>query len=108
MGVTVLQKFLLPEGKSGPQVFDLLMLKMVNFYQKKQNNKMEVRGPRFEAGDFLVKLGLVTLATTFKGVLVEVEYQPCHLPVACWELIREFMQGFLGSCVSFSPPQYIQ
>ena len=53
-------------------LFDLLMLKMVNFYQKKQNNKMEVRGPRFEAGDFLVKLGLVTLATTFKGVLVEV------------------------------------
>jgi len=55
-------------------LFDLLMLKMVNFYQKKQNNKMEARGPRFEAGDFLVKLGLVTLATTFKGVLVEVTF----------------------------------
>jgi len=176
MGVTVLHQFPLPEGKSGPQVidlltkrilalgavqsgsfivdceiysnspalgitrsvhvlhnsespasvfsllespgkstmamvadplFDLLMLKMVNFYQKKQS-KIESRGPRFEAGDFLVKLGLVTLATTFKGVLVEVEYQPCHLPAACWDLIREFMQGFLGNCVSFSPPTYIQ
>ena len=36
------------------------------------------------------------------------EYQACSLPCACWDLIREFMQGFLGGCVSSNPPTYIQ
>lgn len=52
-------------------LFDLLMLKLSNFYAKKQN-KIESKGPRFEAGDFLVKLGSVTMGPTFKGILVEV------------------------------------
>ncbi|KZS19804.1 mediator of RNA polymerase II transcription subunit 20 isoform X1 [Daphnia magna] len=89
-------------------LFDLLMLKLSNFYQAKKQTKIESRGPRFEAGDFLVKLGSVTMGPAFKGILVEVEYQACSLPAACWDLIREFMQGFLGGCVPSTPPQYIQ
>ncbi|KAK4009930.1 hypothetical protein OUZ56_019074 [Daphnia magna] len=84
------------------------MLKLSNFYQAKKQTKIESRGPRFEAGDFLVKLGSVTMGPAFKGILVEVEYQACSLPAACWDLIREFMQGFLGGCVPSTPPQYIQ
>lgn len=38
----------------------------------------------------------------------QVEYQACSLPAACWDLIREFMQGFLGGCVPSTPPPYIQ
>lgn len=55
-------------------LFDLLMLKLNNFYQAKKQTKIESRGPRFEAGDFLVKLGSVTMGPTFKGILVEVVY----------------------------------
>jgi len=47
-----------------------------------------------------VKLGIVTAAATVKGVLVEVEYLPCVGINACWELINEFAQGFIGSEVS--------
>ena len=53
-------------------LFDLLMLKLSNFYQAKKQTKIESRGPRFEAGDFLVKLGSVTMGPAFKGILVEV------------------------------------
>lgn len=53
-------------------LFDLLMLKLSNFYQAKKQTKIESRGPRFEAGDFLIKLGSVTMGPTFKGILVEV------------------------------------
>lgn len=55
-------------------LFDLLMLKMSSFYQAKKQTKIESRGPRFEAGDFLVKLGSVTMGPTFKGILVEVRF----------------------------------
>ncbi|KAK9503469.1 hypothetical protein O3M35_010016 [Rhynocoris fuscipes] len=58
-------------------LFDLLMLKMTPIYTKKQ------------------------------GVLVEVEYRPCVVPSSCAGLLREFLQGFLGSCVQ-ALPSYLQ
>ncbi|KAK0077102.1 hypothetical protein PV326_010297 [Microctonus aethiopoides] len=81
---------------------------MTNIYSSKKQTKIESKGPRFEIGDFCVKLGSVTISQNFKGVLVEVEYRPCVIPGAAWELLREFLQGFLGSAVSNQPPQYLQ
>lgn len=53
-------------------LFDLLMLKMPTIYTSKKQTKIESKGPRFEIGDFCVKLGSVTMSQNFKGVLVEV------------------------------------
>jgi len=90
-------------------LFDLLMLKLGQVYQRKGTNaKIESKGPRFEIKDFVVKLGSVTTAGSFKGILVEVEYCPCLVPDNCWSLLAEFMQGFLGSCVSSIPAPYIK
>ena len=52
-------------------LFDLLMYKISSVYTNKMQ-KMESKGPRFEIGDFCVKLGSVTINQNFKGVLVEV------------------------------------
>lgn len=52
-------------------LFDLLMYKISSIYTNKMQ-KMESKGPRFEIGDFCVKLGSVTINQNFKGVLVEV------------------------------------
>lgn len=83
-------------------LFDLLLLKLSNVYSKKF--KIESKGSRFEIGDFLVKLGIVSVAGSFKGILVEVEYLPCSVIQSCWGLLCEFMQGFLGSAVSSQLP----
>ena len=45
-------------------LFDLLLLKLTNVYQKKF--KIESKGARFEIGDFLVKLGIVSAAGSVK------------------------------------------
>ncbi|XP_043277201.1 mediator of RNA polymerase II transcription subunit 20 isoform X2 [Venturia canescens] len=89
-------------------LFDLLMLKIANYYTSKKQTKIECKGPRFEIGDFCVKLGCVTMSQNFKGVLVEVEYRPCVVPGSAWDLMREFLQGFLGSGVPNQAPQYLQ
>ncbi|RZF34181.1 hypothetical protein LSTR_LSTR003591 [Laodelphax striatellus] len=89
-------------------LFDLLMLKMTPIYTSKKQTKVESKGPRFELTDFVIKLGSVTMSQNFKGILVEVEYRPCVVPANCWELLREFLQGFLGTCVQNIPPQYLQ
>jgi len=89
-------------------LFDLLMMKMNSFYSQKKQAKAESKGPRYEIGDFCVKLGTVTVSANFKGVLVEVEYKPCVVPAMCWDLMMEFMQGFLGSSAPTAPPQFLQ
>lgn len=89
-------------------LFDLLMMKMSSYYTIKKMTKAESKGPRYEIGDFCVKLGTVTVNQNFKGILVEVEYRPCVVPAMCWELMREFLQGFLGSTVQSTPPPYFQ
>lgn len=87
-------------------LFDLLILKMQPVYTSKKQTKIESKGPRFELGDFVIKLGSVTMSQTFKGVLVEVEYRPCVIASNCWDLIREFQQGFMGPHVPSSLPAF--
>jgi len=58
-------------------LFDLLMNKMTSIYTSKKQTKIESKGPRFEIGDFCVKLGSVTMSQNFKGVLVEVRVHAC-------------------------------
>nr|CAD7407578.1 unnamed protein product [Timema cristinae] len=41
-------------------------------------------------------------------VMLQVEYKPCVVPASCWDLMREFLQGFLGSSVQNTAPQYLQ
>lgn len=91
---------------SSDTLFDLLLLKLSNVYTKKF--RIESKGQRYEIGDFLVKLGLVSVAGSFKGILVEVEYLPCVVVQSCWGLIHEFMQGFLGSNVPNQMPEYLK
>ncbi len=87
-------------------LFDLLLLKLSNIYSKKL--RIESKGPRFEIGDFLVKLGVVSVGSSFKGILVEVEYLPCQVVQSCWSLMVEFMQGFLGSKVTHQVTPYLK
>lgn len=37
----------------------------------------------------------------------QVEYTPCVIPGACFDLMRELLQGFMGNTVQ-SPCQYLQ
>ena len=87
-------------------LFDLLLLKLGGVYAKKF--KIESKGSRFEVGDFVVKLGLVSSGGSCRGILVEIEYAPCVVPQSCWGLLSEFARGFLGSVVQQQMPAYLQ
>ncbi|XP_025413529.1 mediator of RNA polymerase II transcription subunit 20 [Sipha flava] len=98
-------------GKTVPVVadglFDLLLMKMSSVYTSKKS-KVEIRGPRFELNDFVIKIGAININHNVKGIIVEAEYRPCVVFGLCWDMLREFLQGFLGSCVSNVPPHYFQ
>ncbi|XP_013395333.1 mediator of RNA polymerase II transcription subunit 20-like [Lingula anatina] len=90
-------------------LFNLLMLKLKNFYPTRKGFKIESKGQRYSLGDFIIKIGSVTFGQniSFKGILVEVEYCPCMVPGDCWDLMKEFMQGFMGNCVE-NPSNYLK
>jgi len=50
------------------------MQKMKSYFPCRKNIRVEVRGQRYQLGDFVVKIGSVIVGqmTNFKGVLVEV------------------------------------
>nr|XP_027218207.1 mediator of RNA polymerase II transcription subunit 20-like [Penaeus vannamei] len=93
---------------SADLLFDFILPRFDHMYQSKKNLKIESKGSRYEIGDFVVKIGTVTMSGHYKGILVEVEYLPCAVPALCWTLMREFMQSFMGSCVNPQAPPYIQ
>lgn len=89
-------------------LFDLLMIKIGNICTQKKQPNIESKGPRFEYGDFLIKIGSVTMSGNFKGILIEFEYRPCIVFGNCWELMRELMQGLLGISIPATIPPFFQ
>ncbi|KAK5614820.1 mediator complex subunit Med20 [Crenichthys baileyi] len=83
--------------------FDVLMVKLKSHFQNAKGHKVECRGSRYRYCDFLIKVGTVTMSSSARGISVEVEYCPCVVPGDCWNLMREFIQSFLGSNVPELP-----
>ncbi|XP_070559218.1 mediator of RNA polymerase II transcription subunit 20-like [Ptychodera flava] len=85
--------------------FDNMIQKMKGFYMPRKTAKIESKGQHYEIGDFVVKIGTVSVGPSTKGVLIEVEYTPCVV-MDCWNLLSEFMQGFMGNHTP-SVPMYL-
>ncbi|ESO06436.1 hypothetical protein HELRODRAFT_63878, partial [Helobdella robusta] len=82
--------------------FDLLIQKMKQFYIKKQP-KIESKGAILTLCDFSIKIGSVVFGqmTTFKGLLIEIEYKPCNIPKEVYSLLKEFCHHVFGSEINF-------
>ncbi|XP_002742364.1 mediator of RNA polymerase II transcription subunit 20-like [Saccoglossus kowalevskii] len=87
-------------------MFDQIMQRLKGFYMPKKTPKVESKGQHYELGDFNVKIGTVTLGGHAKGILLEIEYTPCVVVLDCWNLLTEFMQGFMASHTP-SLPSYL-
>lgn len=57
--------------------FDQFMNSLKTFYACRKNLRIEVKGPRLELEDFIIKIGSVVLGQnmSLKGILVEVEFK---------------------------------
>lgn len=77
--------------------FDVLMNKLKMVFSKAKGNKIESRGLRFEWNDFLIKVGIVSIGPSVKGILLEVEFVPCIILHDCRNLMKEVVGGILGT-----------
>ena len=86
--------------------FDAMMMVLNGIYQAKRGTKIESKGPKFQKGDFVVKIGSVSIGPSFRGILIEIEYGPCSVLLYCWDLLKEFMKSFMK--VPKEPPPYLK
>lgn len=78
-------------------LFDVLMSKLTaaktgreSFYQQRKGFRIESRGQRYELWDFVIKIGSVSLASNFKGILVEVNLYIIHVYIFLLLLVGLF------------------
>ncbi|KRY47485.1 Mediator of RNA polymerase II transcription subunit 20 [Trichinella britovi] len=75
-------------------------------YCTKPISKVECRGNKYVISDFTVRTSVATIASNFKGILVEIEYRPCVAMQLCGDLMKEFCTALLGSAAS-APPTFV-
>jgi len=89
--------------------FDSVLAKLKAFYAPSvKGGKIEIKGSKYSFGDFNIKLGNITQASNFKGIVMEVHYKPCMDPSRCWNLLTEFLAMVIGDKITVpNPPQTI-
>ncbi|BFZ08473.1 hypothetical protein BsWGS_11512 [Bradybaena similaris] len=88
-------------------LFIALMSNLKNIYQARKGVKIESKGNRFQLADFILKIGSVSLAGSFKGILLEAEYCPCVVASECWNMLKELLQSLIGN-IAESPPSALK
>lgn len=89
--------------------FDLIIEKLKSFYMPRKGGKIEVKGPKYRLGDFVIRIGSITQMSNFKGLILEIEYTPCYDANICWNILNEFVSNHIDSTLVMPQPpsQYI-
>eukprot|EP01114_Cavostelium_apophysatum_P023362 TRINITY_DN8772_c0_g1_i1.p1 TRINITY_DN8772_c0_g1~~TRINITY_DN8772_c0_g1_i1.p1 ORF type:complete len:204 (+),score=12.87 TRINITY_DN8772_c0_g1_i1:22-633(+) len=70
------------------------MLEKMKLFKLRQ--AVAIAGFQYKIGDFVLRIGTILLASSTKGVVIELEYLPCTIPNKCGELMEEFFEAVLG------------
>lgn len=87
--------------------FDTIVQLYLNqVYPCKKSQKIESSGKKFDLseGDFFVRIGQVMQEHSLRGITIEIDFTPCHVPSNCWDIICQVAQNFLPYPMP-QPPQ---
>ncbi|CAK9302253.1 unnamed protein product [Gordionus sp. m RMFG-2023] len=77
--------------------YELFFSKLTYHGFSKKLPKIECKGSSYKIKDILVKPGIVTFGTNFKGILIQIDYFPSSIPSSCLNLVKEFITEILGN-----------
>ncbi|KAM3583938.1 hypothetical protein VKS41_003903 [Umbelopsis sp. WA50703] len=61
-----------------------------------------IEGTSYDIGDFTLRVANILLGSTYKGLLLEVEYRPCSSPYGATEIIRDFVESLIPANAQLS------
>lgn len=85
----------------------IVQLYLAQVYPCKKSQKIESSGKKFDLseGDFYVRIGQVSQEHSLRGITIEIDFAPCHIPSNCWDIICQVAQNFLPTNQMPPPPQ---
>ncbi|CAI5448853.1 unnamed protein product [Caenorhabditis angaria] len=83
--------------------FDLILSKMRNGTTPDLHGKIEISGGEYRLEDFVVRVGTAVQGTTVKGIVVEVDFEPCAVVAQCKELMTEFIKTIFAKYADNRP-----
>lgn len=79
---------------------EIILSRLKNLWQLRQN--VTIEGTSYEIGDFTLRVANILLGSTYKGLLLEIDYHPCTTPNNSSELFQEFVQSIVPSTAQLS------
>ncbi|ORX95332.1 TATA-binding related factor [Basidiobolus meristosporus CBS 931.73] len=79
---------------------DFIVNKLKNIWVTRQN--LQVEGYSFDIGDFVLRAGNIMVGSSYKGMMIEIEYKPCSIPTQCNDIFSEFLQNVIPPGAKYS------
>ncbi|KAI8973604.1 mediator complex, subunit Med20 [Mycotypha africana] len=79
---------------------ELILLRLKNLWQLRQS--VTIEGTSYDIGDFTLRVANILLGSTYKGLLLEIEYHPCSTPNRTRQLLEEFIASIVPSSAQLS------
>ncbi|KAI9304484.1 mediator complex, subunit Med20 [Cunninghamella echinulata] len=77
-----------------------ILSRLKNIWQLRQN--ITIEGTSFDIDDFTLRVANILIGSTYKGLLLEVDYHPCSVPHVANDLFREFIESILPPTAQLS------
>ncbi|KAF7721207.1 hypothetical protein EC973_005107 [Apophysomyces ossiformis] len=79
---------------------EFILSRLKNLWQLRQSVTLE--GTSYEIGDFTLRVANILLGSTYKGLLLEIDYRPCSAPNTAREMFKEFIESLVPSTAQLS------
>ncbi|KAI7869169.1 mediator complex, subunit Med20 [Spinellus fusiger] len=79
---------------------EIVLSRLKNLWQLRQS--IVIEGISYEVGDFTLRVANILLGSTYKGLLLEVNYHPCSIPNNASNLLREFVDSIVPPTANLS------
>ncbi|KAG0174080.1 hypothetical protein DFQ28_009747 [Apophysomyces sp. BC1034] len=79
---------------------EFILSRLKNLWQLRQSVTLE--GASYEIGDFTLRVANILLGSTYKGLLLEIDYRPCSAPNTASELFKEFVESIVPPTAQLS------
>ncbi|PAV92005.1 hypothetical protein WR25_22123 [Diploscapter pachys] len=83
--------------------FDLIIKNMSSGFEPDNAAKFTISGTEYRFNDFSVRVGSALQVSTFKGVVVEVEYEPLFVTTQALTMLNDFMKHFFSKHMNSKP-----
>ncbi|ORX58064.1 TATA-binding related factor [Hesseltinella vesiculosa] len=77
-----------------------IFTRLKNIWQLRQS--ITIEGTSYDIDDFTLRVANILVGSTYKGLLLEIDYHPCTIPRNADDLFREFIASILPPTAQLS------